>query len=376
MPREQTDGAEAVTWKSVVVNGLYQTGMLRAFQSFSRSYEIAADGRHRGRLRRVQQPKYLVLGYHRVGTEGPPLYSTLPRDVFASQMRYLKRNFRVISVRQMVKELGEAEGHDQAAVITFDDGYAGTFTEAYPVLREYSIPASVYLTGGAVESGEVPWYDLIFLRMRRAASPLRLVLNEPRTFEFSGKASRLLAAEKVVMYLRSISDAERRTWCADFERKIPLPADEVRGAMLTWDQIRSMQHGGITFGAHTMSHPAIAQLTPDAAAAEIGQSKRLIEKRLATEVNEFAYPFGKTRDCGTAATPILRELGFAAAMTTITGVNQPGADVYRLRRVVVNNDCSIARFALQLHRLMFHPVDEELSAPTPEYAAAEVRVGA
>jgi len=52
----------------VIANSAYQTGLLRAFHSFSGRYELAADGRRQGRLRRVRKAKYVVLGYHRVGT--------------------------------------------------------------------------------------------------------------------------------------------------------------------------------------------------------------------------------------------------------------------------------------------------------------------
>ena len=57
---------------------------------------------------------------------------------------------------------------DQSVVVTFDDGYLGTYTDAFPVLKEYGIPATVYLIAGSVESGELAWYDQIFLRFQRA----------------------------------------------------------------------------------------------------------------------------------------------------------------------------------------------------------------
>ena len=45
------------------------------------------------------------LGYHSVGTHGFPLYCRLPKRVFAEQMRYIKRHYRVLSLRQMMEEL-------------------------------------------------------------------------------------------------------------------------------------------------------------------------------------------------------------------------------------------------------------------------------
>lgn len=361
MPPDTAAASPIVTWKNLVTNGLYRTGMLNAFHALTRTYEIAAHGPERGRFRKVRCAKYLVLGYHRVGIEGPPLYSTLPQSAFAAQMRYLKHNFRVISVDRLVQELQESDVQGQTVVVTFDDGYAGTYTEALPVLREYAIPATVYLTGEAIETGEISWYDRVFLHFQQAGSTIDINLDKPERFSLSTKQSRLQGAERVVTYLRTLPDEERRLRCAELERMIPLQKGFLTGAMLTWDQIHSMQSAGITFGAHTMTHPVVSRLSPKAAQAEVLESKRLIENRLGIEVKHFAYPFGKVRDCGSDATGVLQQLGFASAMTTILGLNEPGADVYRLRRLVLNNDTSIARFALQLHRLFFYPEDEELS---------------
>ncbi len=362
MHRDSTKTSGTAALKSLMADGLYRSGMLRAFHAFTRSYEIAASGAETGRLRKVQKAKYLVLGYHRVGTEGAPFYSTLPRAAFAAQMRYIKRNYRIISVSQMAKELGDPDVQGRAVVVTFDDGYGDIFSEAFPILRDYGIPATIYLTGQAIETGELPWYDRIFLRLQHAENILNVTLDKPHTFQLDSKAVRLVAAEKIVTYLRSIPDDERRAWCANFEKQVPVPRHTLRGSMLTWDEIREMHRAGITFGAHTMTHPVVSRLLPEALRDEVSQSKRLVEQRLDTAVNEFAYPFGKVRDCGTAAASTLKQLGFLTALTTIVGINEPGSSLLRLRRLVVNNDASISRFALQLQRLFFHPVDEELSA--------------
>ena len=219
-----------------------------------------------------------------------------------------------------------------------------------------------YLTGQAIQTGELSWYDKIFLQFHRASTDLTLELDAPRNFILHSDTARLQAAEAVVTYLRTLADDQRQQWCTRFEKLISLPMDELRGVMLTWDDIRMMRSAGITFGAHTMTHPVVSRLLPDRMRDEIAGSKNLIEERLNIRVDEFAFPFGKSRDCGTAAPELLKELGFVNAVTTIVGMNRPGDNLYRLRRVVVGNDTSIARFALTLHRLFFYPWDEELSA--------------
>src|SRR5271166_48364 len=118
MQGEDQERPEIPDWRHMVASGSYQSGLLRAFQAFSRHCEYASDNGGGERFRRVRKQKYVVLGYHSVGTRGFPLYCRLPRRVFAEQMRYIKRHYRIISLRQMIEELEDGNGKGQSIVVT------------------------------------------------------------------------------------------------------------------------------------------------------------------------------------------------------------------------------------------------------------------
>jgi peptidoglycan/xylan/chitin deacetylase (PgdA/CDA1 family) len=362
MQVEQEQPPLTADWRHMVAAGLYQTGLLRAFQAVSRHCELASDDGGGERLRRVRKAKYVVLGYHGVGAQEFPLYCRLPKRIFADQMRYIKRHYRVLSLRQMVEELQNPSAEGQNMVVTFDDGYLGTYTDAFPVLKEYGIPATVYLTAGSIESGELAWYDGIFLRFQRATSEVTVTLDTEKAFRLTDFASRVDAATTVVLYLRTLPDEERQRWCESLEKAMPLRPADLRGSMMNWDQVREMRGKGISFGSHTMTHPVLSRLKPDALQREVAESKQLIESRLDAVVEDFAFPFGKPRDCGRIGAAALSALGLRSAMTTIVGVNEPGVDEFRLRRVVLGDEPSIAMFAFRLQRLFFRPADEESTA--------------
>jgi len=357
--------------KQIIAAGLYYGGLVRALKHWSHRYELVSDRKGHRKLRRVDGPKYVILAYHTVGNEGAPWYCHISAATFRKQMEYVAKHFRVISLEQMVQELDSNADRDQAIVVTFDDGYLGTFTEAFPILQEYKIPATVYLAAGAIDSGELLWYDRIFQCLQIAPTDLTLGLATTRQFKLDSRTSRIATAEQVVIYLRSLPNNERKAWCAQFERLVPLPKSALGGAMASWSQVRRMHEAGIQFGAHTMTHPVISRLDLDTMRLEIGQSKALIEHKLGTAVDHFAFPFGKSRDCGTGAAQVLKELGFRTAVTSITGLNQARADAFRLRRVVVGDHASIAIFALELHTLLFQPFDEERERYTEEHQEVE-----
>jgi Polysaccharide deacetylase len=164
------------------------------------------------------------------------------------------------------------------------------------------------------------------------------------------------------MYLRTLPDEERRRWCESFEGRVPLPNRELRGAMMNWEQARTMLAAGISFGCHTMTHPVLSRLTSDALQREVAESKWLIEHRVNVQVEDFAFPFGKPKDCGLIGAETLSQLGLNTAMTTIVGINEPGADTFRLRRMVQGDELSVGMFAYRLQRQFFYSEDEERTA--------------
>jgi peptidoglycan/xylan/chitin deacetylase (PgdA/CDA1 family) len=91
-----------------------------------------------------------VLLYHSI-SQTDSRYAVTPH-IFAQQMRYLKAHYcpvRLLEVAEFVK--GQGTLPDRAIAVTFDDGYADFFTNAFPLLEKYDIPATVFVCGGNVE---------------------------------------------------------------------------------------------------------------------------------------------------------------------------------------------------------------------------------
>ncbi len=96
----------------------------------------------------VSSPRVAILMYHSVG-DNPAFFTVTPKD-FARQMAYLKKQgFRVVSLGQIVNSLEKGEKlTDKTAALTFDDGYVDNFVNAWPVLKKYNFPATIFLTTG------------------------------------------------------------------------------------------------------------------------------------------------------------------------------------------------------------------------------------
>ncbi len=352
-PQVSLSALETSAWRELFAAGLYHSGALRLLEGISRKRELRTSPDHGlPHWRRAQGSRFVILCYHRVGTEGLPLYSYLPPKQFEAQIRLVRQRYRVVSLEQLCAELKGGEDVPPSVAITFDDGYRDVFTNAFPILQSYGVPATVYATVGAIESGQLPWYDRVFFALQIfQGSHLLVPFDPPTEYQLSSPSSRFRAALEIVGKLRRLPDDRRKELCAILEKQVPLPQDELTGRMLTWDQVRTMHHAGIAFGSHTMTHPVVSQLDPSQLDPELGDSKSFLERKLGVAVQDFAFPFGQPADCGSFASPVLARWGYRSAATTSWGVNRPGTDPFALRRVQIGEECSLPMFAFKLNHL-------------------------
>lgn len=118
----------------------------------------------------------LILNYHSVGS-GDYRYSVTPEEL-RSHLAYIKKKFQVVSMLDFEKILFSGKyPKENIALITFDDGLKDNFTEAFNIIKEENVPATIFFTaglaGGELQTKDGPkkmmeWGELIEL----AKSPL------------------------------------------------------------------------------------------------------------------------------------------------------------------------------------------------------------
>ncbi|HEY6103785.1 MAG TPA: polysaccharide deacetylase family protein [bacterium] len=99
--------------------------------------------------------------------------------------------------------------------------------------------------------------------------------------------------------------------------------------MLSWGEIRAMHQAGLTFGAHTLTHPNLSTLPPPQVREEILDSKTRIEDALGAPVRCFAYPYGAA---DRESRRVVAE-HFDCACSDRLGLVHARSDMYALERV-------------------------------------------
>jgi peptidoglycan/xylan/chitin deacetylase (PgdA/CDA1 family) len=206
-----------------------------------------------------------ILTFHTLDDQSSII--SFPPQVFQRGMARLhERGYRILNLLEAVDFLRQGKPFPEPSLaITFDDGYQSVYEKAFPVLQRYGMSATVFLTVG--------------------------------------------------------------------EKERTKPADRLTSlngrSMLSWNEIREMKQRGITFGAHTLTHPDLTRLPRERMQTEICNSKRSIENTLNTTVPCFAYPYGQYNDH-------IRELvrqHFACACGDKFGLMTEKSDLYSLERI-------------------------------------------
>jgi len=301
----------------------------------------------------------LILMYHDVVEEGSTQHkqSLVNRDTnktFEANLKALK-GFRILSLEDAVAEIRqENELIDDTIAITFDDGYRGVYDYAYPLLREYNIPATVFLTNDWINGKMVPWWEELELLVKQTDfgsiswENIYRILNitsngTPIRFDNSIKSKKkfIQLARSILMKLCD----DDRTGAILKIKEIFLEdqnvnLDDIKA--LSWDQIIEMSGNNIFFGAHTCSHLNLSFADLATAEEEIVTSKSEIECKINGPVKGFAYPYGYDYEGYNKFRPILGKIGFDYAVTAYAGYNYKDTDLYRLYRSAMPPSESVA----------------------------------
>jgi peptidoglycan/xylan/chitin deacetylase (PgdA/CDA1 family) len=101
-----------------------------------------------------------ILCYHRFGEHGDRLEVSAAQ--FREQLNYLKENdYRVIPLEHLAGFLrGERSLPKRAVVLTIDDGHRSIYQVAYPMLKEFGYPATLFVYSDYIENGGLRWREI------------------------------------------------------------------------------------------------------------------------------------------------------------------------------------------------------------------------
>jgi peptidoglycan/xylan/chitin deacetylase (PgdA/CDA1 family) len=241
-----------------------------------------------------------ILMYHRISPRfrgaASPTWNVTPARFRSQMIGLLNRGYTPWPLKKVIEH--DARGEripPRVFVVTFDDGYANNYTNAWPVLKELKIPATIFLATAYLES------------------------DEPFPFD---------------------------DWSAAGSSAVPLDS----WIPLTQSQCEEMCEGGlIELAAHTRTH-ADFRNNPEFLEADLDLCLEVLNKRFGITDPTFAFPYGTRRlgYSGPTLNQVARRLGTLCALTTESHLVKSGDDPFDWGRFTAEGSDTAAILAAKL----------------------------
>jgi len=307
-------------------------------------------------LRSIHQNEAFVLAYHRVlpcvedgnGYVQPGMY--VRSDTFRLQMSFLKENFDVLPLTELVDRISNGMEVAKCCSITFDDGWVDNYHHAFPILLDLDLPATVFLATGFIETDRLFWPEEVSHYL--ASVPVEELMEQIPLLKdlldcLVPVATGPLSFDGAIEELKTWAPERRNLLLSSLRSSYP--SASASRLLMNWDEIREMRDSGlVSIGAHTKNHVILDQLPLNEAEMEICQSRDEIHAQLGFKPDLFAYPNGNVT---TELHEVLNRYGFRGGLTTRKGWFRKVENRFDLPRFCMHEDVSrsLPLFQARLH---------------------------
>lgn len=251
----------------------------------------------------------LILMYHRI-TDEQHAAGLAPQE-FEKQIAYIAQRFRVVPINILLNELREGTQKPFTLALTFDDGHADFYQQAWPILRKYKLPASLYVTTGFVDGSHWLWPDLLkYILIHNQQS--ELVVEGVGTILTRG-ASLQNAWHMLGDYGLTLTTDTRNNFLNKLATQagVAIPTSpQSPFAAVSWSQLQEMQAQGLDVGSHTVSHPILSTLDTNTLIRELQVSADAISAHLGKTPIGLCYPNGRLIDINPTVITYAQQTGY------------------------------------------------------------------
>jgi peptidoglycan/xylan/chitin deacetylase (PgdA/CDA1 family) len=238
---------------------------------------------------------------------------------FRRQLEYLSAHYAVIPLREAAAlPTMEADPTRPYAAVCFDDGYRCILKEAYPILRDMRIPATMFINPPVLGNRDLLWRDKIRYLMRKGleeefvaflrerGGPYKFGMLKDLGFYKWSKNPNALRGMKIQEDVNLF-----------FGRKRIDPAAIALKNDLFMEEKNVVPRKFLDFGNHTWSHPILTLLPAKSQKEEIVKGHDYLKSRGIAPLG-LALPFSPYNN---DTLSVCRELGYEYILTVFEESN-------------------------------------------------------
>ena len=243
---------------------------------------IGLGGKHVGPVIRRVDDSVTVFVMHDI-TDEPARFTKesdiwLSKRLFKTQMEFVRENFNVISMPSLLK----GDVPSRAALITFDDGYAGIFKNALPILQEIGLPSTIFMNMSPVLGGEF-WAERVAY----------LCNEDPGFQQFLREQLGSPVSHPILHCTEELVDLYHQETGIDYLSSLP---GYVAEYVSETDLEKSGDDPLVTLGNHSYVHYNVKNLTDETLTEQYEKNAYALSK-FKQYLPVFAFPFGHRGLC-------------------------------------------------------------------------------
>lgn len=258
-------------------------------------------------------------------------------EAFEHLLIWLQRHFECVPLMTLLLSDPESVPNRPRVALTFDDGWRDNAMNAFPLLRQYQVPASIFVSTDFVGSRQHFWWESIgetlwgshgqvarhslIEHLQHVGRPLPVLLDD------IDDERRSLA---LLHFLQSLKTLDART-LSDLTEACPQGSQP---QALDWPQVRMLEDSGLVrFGPHGASHAILTGLDDQRLHEELTRSWTALENGCAQPLPVYCYPNG---DHDARVRQQVAAHGFPFALGTEAGLYRHDGDPLNLPRFGVS----------------------------------------
>lgn len=258
---------------------------------------------------------------------------------FEQLLKWLKRHFDCVTLMDLLHAETPANASARPKVaLTFDDGWRDNALNAFPLLLQHRVPASIFLSTDFIGSRQRFWWESLGETLwgsHGSDARQRLIqhlqrIGRPLPAAFLGGANERQRSLALANYLQSLKSLAPQ----DLNNLTDACPTESLPQALDWQQVRTLERSGlISFGPHGASHSILTGLDDTRLDEELSRSHDALQRGCQLPLPVYCYPNG---DHDQRVRQRLAAHRYAFALGTSAGIYRGNGDPLALPRIGVS----------------------------------------
>ena len=286
-----------------------------------------------------------------------PEIKALDLPLFREQIHFLKTNFHIVSMEEVIDALdGHSDLPENAILLTFDDGYIDNYTYAFPILEEAKVQGSFFIPGKTFATHQL--LDVNKIHYILASADIQKLLADVlermdyyrgQEFDYPANADLLrdyAAANRfdgketvfVKRMLQTVLPEPLRNRISSdlFEKYVGVPEETLAYELyMTQEQIRTLRRHGMFIGIHGYDHYWLGNLTPEEMRRDIAKALEVMDPFIDRRRWVMNYPYG---NFNSGVIEYISSQGCAMGLTTqVRAASLSSDNRYELPRLDCND---------------------------------------